>query len=83
MADLARVPQSEIHLIWQEIQAHSSLIMKHHVDQRAELDLMKLRWATLMDLLEELLPGFQAKYALLYSQELQTFNPESEESSTS
>lgn len=78
MADLARVPQSEVHLIWQEIQAHSDLIMKHQVDDRAELDLIKLKWATLMDLLEELLPGFRVKYAQLYSQKVQTHNPEVE-----
>ena len=79
MADLARVPQSEIHLLWQEIQAHSDGMRKIQLEQRAENDRLRLKLAALIEVMDQCIPGFKERYSSYYPEEVQNYNPEVED----
>ena len=78
MADLAQSHSSELQLIWHEIQAQSEQLATYRLDSKSEIDALKLKMITLVGLLEQMLPGFKEEYARLYSQNLQSYNPEME-----
>ncbi|GEM_PF-956724 len=79
MADLAHTHSSELHLIWQEIQGQADQLSKYHLEAQSEVDALKLKVATLVDLLEQIFPGFQEKYSNHYLVKIQSYNPEMED----
>ncbi|MFL5815506.1 MAG: hypothetical protein ACJ763_18160 [Bdellovibrionia bacterium] len=70
----------QIETLKQELIVQGEQLDSEVLSRKAEVGRLKIEIQTLKKLLDELQPGFMAKYDKLYSNERQSFDPELENS---
>jgi len=70
----------QIQTLKQELLVQGEQLESETLGRKAEVDRLKIEVQTLKKLLDELQPGFLAKYDKLYATERQSFDPELEKS---
>lgn len=67
---------ADLHLLKKEIEAQGEFLNQERLDRTSDIDRLRIELASLKATLEKLVPEFSRTYEEVFSEKLQSFNPE-------